>query len=426
MKRKGWLVFGGVLTIALATQIQSCAKKDESSSSGPQTYSSTGSTGDYAEWTVSGSSLSAVWKVTTSSGAVEKTFTVAADCATADATFGYKTCTVTSGSCTDGTGTCSPGDAPSAGSLFDTFEVPGVAIMVKGRGAGEQLHVGFLKDTSCASVAGDYTYMMTGVGKRDLFGVYRTDSTFTSITHADFGMSYSGSEGNTPTVSYTTQGGTGTGAETLTGTGCSDGVRERIAGSDTIRMAATSAGAFIVDLPSGQGGLVAFKTTTAATLADFASKNFGGIAFPDQGNEWLLAASTGAVSGDKVSITNLVKQQHAGSPNNESGASFKAVTTTTWEATSPAHPNFTATPGGTYSNNALQSTYSTASAIPGLFVIDGPGFTSSDKGRVFLVAMKSSGKVVAFGSVYNYRDHDSNSGTPTILVNTGAFILFEK
>jgi hypothetical protein len=40
--------------------------------------------------------------------------------------------------------------------------------------------------------------------------------------------------------------------------------------------------------------------------------------------------------------------------------------------------------------------------------------------------MKSDGKVMAFGSVYNYRDHDSNGTTPTILVNTGAFILFEK
>jgi hypothetical protein len=72
----------------------------------------------------------------------------------------------------------------------------------------------------------------------------------------------------------------------LTGSGCDDGARTRtLSGGATVRLAASSSGALIADLPSGQGGIVAFKTTNAATLADFAGKSFGGISFSDNEEE---------------------------------------------------------------------------------------------------------------------------------------------
>jgi hypothetical protein len=72
--------------------------------------------------------------------------------------------------------------------------------MVKGQGAEEQLHVGLHKDTACDTIAGDYTFMNTGVLRSDLFGIYRTDADFSSVIHADFGMTHGGTATATPTI----------------------------------------------------------------------------------------------------------------------------------------------------------------------------------------------------------------------------------
>ncbi len=441
MKRKGWLVFGGVFAFVLATQIQSCAKKDEGTSTSGVTYSTTGTTGDYAEWTVSGSSLTAIWKVTTNTGAIAKTLNVSATCGAADATFGYKVCSVASGTCTaEPTFTCAADDAPSAGKQFYMFEVPGVALVVKGKTESgtpdiqEQLHVGLLKDTSCASISGDYTFMMTGLKKYELFGIYRTDADFNSVIHADFGFDNGGTAASNPTVRYTT--GTPNGVESITGSGCVDGVRVRSIGSggsaSTIRMASTSAGAFIVDLPSGSGGLVAFKTTNAATIADFASKTLGGIKFSDDGSEEeLIAVTTGAVTSGSVPITNVALSADP-SPVPNFGHFRPATYTGSWSASAPSYPNFSTAPsnygavasGAVISPNVLASTYANAAAIPGLFVIDSSLF--GDTGRVFVIAMKYNGKLMAFGTTYNHRNQDENGNPLNNIANSGTFIVFEK
>lgn len=422
-----------ILTLLLATTplavgalLYGCAKDDSSSSSSARVYGTTGSTGDYADWTVDGDSLSAVWRVTDSLGAIDRTLNIEATCGAADATFGYKTCAITTASCTDGAQACASDSAPLAGFTFYAFEVPGLALMVKGEGADEQLHVGLLKDTSCGSIAGDYTYMMTGILKQDLFGIYRTDADFNSVTHADFGFNNGGTVSTTPSVSYTTGGGSGNGVETITGSGCTDGVRTRVvSGAATVRLAASSTGAFIVDLPSGQGGLVAFKTSNAATLADFAGKSFGGISFPDNGSEQLLSVTTGSSTGSAVPLSSIAVLS-GGTTNTDStpDLAFKPVTTTSWEAVSPSYPIFTSSVSAyTDSANTLKDTYATPSAIPGLFVLDGTSQNGSDTGRVFAIAMKSNNKVLMFGSSYNHRE--VSTGTYN-LANSGAFIAFEK
>ena len=410
------LVLGSSLTAAAV--LNGCSTETSSSSSSALVYGSSANGGDYADWTVDGDTLSADWKVINSTGGVAKTITFDATCGDADATFGYKTCTIASaGTCTDGLETCAAGDAPTAGGVFHTFEVPGVALMVKGEGEGEQLHVGFLKDTDCTDIAGDYTFMKTAFGSEDLFGIYRTDADFSNVTHADFGLDNSGNAINTPVIEYTT--GASNGVESLTGTGCDDGVRTRsFIGPDgnptTVRLAATASGAFILDLPAGQGGIVAFKTTNAATLSDFAGKTLTGISFPDEGAEKLIAVTTAAESSGAVSITSLAFSDDS---TPLTGLSFKPVTNTDRTASNPSFPDFTTSVSG-YRANALAATYATPSAIPGMFVVDGD--MGSDTGRVFVIAMKVDGKLMAFGTTYNHRTSINN------LANSGAFIVFEK
>lgn len=93
----------------------------------------------------------------------------------------------------------------------------------------------------------------------------------------------------------------------------------------------------------------------------------------------------------------------------------------------PVYPDATAAVSNyASSGNPLHAAYATPSAIPGLFRIDGNFGT--DTGRVILVAMKSNGKTLAFGAVYNWRNsHNGNTEyNGADYVNSGAFILFEK
>jgi len=386
------------------------------------TYSSTSTRGDYAEWTITGTNTKILWKVTDSTGAITMTHNVIATCGAADATYAYRTCTVTSATCTNGTQTCSG----TASGTFDMMDVPGVALFVH-TGSGttsDQLHVGILKDsTACsADISGDYTYVRAGLGNSELFGMYRTGADFTTVSHADFGLTAATST-TTPTVAYLTNGGTGTGDDTLGGTGCGDGVRERTGGSSTFRSMMTRSGLFIFDMPAGQGGIISFKTSYAASLSDLANKSFAGISFPDNSAAQAIAGTTGASTGTSVPITAQVK-----GVTGTQAFEFRPFTNTTSLATSPAFPNFTSTPTN-YSNNAtIRTSYSTPSTFPGMFRVDG---SLTDSGRVVLAAMKYNGKVIIFGVTYNWRTTtqtkpDGTNFPSDGLYNTGNFLLFEK
>lgn len=434
MKRKGWLVFGGVLAFVLATQVQSCAKKDGSSSSAV-TYGSTSSTGDFAQWTLDGASLTAVWQVTDSVvGTIKRTLNIAATCGAPDATYGYKTCTIDSGSCTPGTGSCA-GETPSAGSVFKMLEVPGTAIFVhagSGGSAGtggdtDQLHVGFTLDTNCADVSGDYTFMKVGKAQRDLFGVFRLNSDFSSVTHATIqptapctGSTLSGNCTTTPDWEMS-ESGAELVAQALTPS-CVAGLRTiNVGGGKIARTIRSTGGTFVFDLPSGEGGIVGMPVTSAATASDFANKSFNGIAFPDNGGPQLIAASTGAMSAGAVSLSSI-SFMGGGTPGLTGGTIAPLNVTPAVTASTPGYPTNSGSAGVMNVGSILASTYPTVSAIPGMFKIDG---TFADSGRVVMVAGKVNGKVLAFGAVYNWRNNQFGySGNA--YVNSGAFILFEK
>lgn len=417
MKKIGLLL----LTFTLGFGIVRCNSTTDSKTGvgtgTANTYATTSNVGDYAEWSVAGNTLNATWKNIDATGATSATYTVVATCGTADSTYGHKTCTIDTGS-SSCTGTCT--GAPSGS--FHMMEVPGVALFVHtGSGTSQQLHVGFLKDSdSCSKdMSGDYVFMKTAVGNSDIFGMYRADSNLINVTHADFKMQNTTSQATTPTLTYST----GTASEVLGDGGCTGGVRTRTVGGGTIRGMMTQSGLFILDMPEGQGGLVSYKTTVAATLADLAGKSFGGITFPDNGGPELLSATTGTITSNSLPITANV------GGNTQTGMEIRPLTNATTNLTNPAYANFAAAPAGyTAGANVLAATYATPSTFPGMFRMDN---TMADSGRLLISFIKYNSKVIGFGVVFNYRTNgqtkpNGSTYTSNNVYNTGSFILFEK
>jgi len=402
--------------ILLAVITSSCSSSDSSTPPVETaiTYSTTSAKGDYSEWILTGSSLEAIWKVVRDDGLIDFTHEFAATCGTPDSK-GIRSCTVTSSSCTDGISVC-----PSAlsGSL-DMMDVDGVALFVQiGSGVSAELHIGFAKDSGACTqdVSGDYSFIRTGLGLNESFGMYRSDSNFISIMHSDFGFDTPDANTTTQTIEYRT----GTESDVLSDGGCVEGVRTRgITGGITIRSMMTASGLFVLDLPAGEGGMISFKTANAATLADFANKTLSGISFPDNSAPEFITAVFGAVSGNKVSLTATTA---SGTENLDIMSLSTAAT-----SAAPAYPDFTTSPAG-YAASVLSATYSDPSAIPGLFKLDKLG----DSGRVVMAVMKFGGKVIGVGMVYNYRRMiDINPATGVNfsadgLYNTGNFIIFER
>lgn len=396
------------------------------------TYSTTSNKGDYSEWTLVGSNLNAIWNVENGTGGIDYTYTIVATCS-AEAADGTRSCTIDSAasSCSAGLITCP--DSPSGS--FDLMDAPGVALFVHTSGTSygsDQLHVGFAKSNSACSddVTGDYTFIRTGLGLDQNFGMFRSDTNFVSVIHSDFGFDNGGIATTTPMVMYRSS----SDSVTFGNAGCSDGVRTRtdMGGADTFRAMITQSGLFLLDLPAGQGGMVAFNTAKAATVADFANKRFKGISFPDNSGPELISATSGAMSAspDQVAIVANV----GGSTMNLNIRAL-ATTTTTGSLSAPAYPDFTSTPvmdtraPGAFSTNPLAVIYPTAASIPGMFKFE-TGLV--DKGRVIAAAMKFNNKLIVIGMVYNHRSiSDINPATGSFfntdnLYNTGNFILFEK
>ncbi|VAW51011.1 hypothetical protein MNBD_GAMMA05-2358 [hydrothermal vent metagenome] len=405
------------ISVALVAVITSgCSSSGDGSSTTEDsfTYSTTSSKGDYSEWTIVGSSLTATWNVVADNGDIEYSYDVTATCGDA-ADSGVRSCSIDTGSCTDGTAVCT--DTPTGD--FDMMDVPGVALFIHTDGEfdDEQLHVGFAKnDDACTDdVSGDYTFMRTGLGLDENFGMYRSDDNFVDILHSDFGFN-SAIATATPDVVYRT----GTENEVLADQGCVDGVRTRsIGGGESIRSMMTNSGLFVLGFPAGQGGIVSFKTSNAASLDDFANKSFGGIVFPDDSGPEPISATSGVLTGGEVTIAATID----GVVENLSIMQLDTADS----MTNPAYPDFTAVPA-TYDASTLSMTYATPNDIPGLFKFD----NLTDGGRVIMAAMKFNDKVIGIGMVYNHRDAgDTNpaNGNPfpdPNLYNTGNFILFEK
>lgn len=406
------------LSFLFALTLSSCSS---SSGSGDDTetsttYSTTSTKGDYSEWTLTGSDLEVTWQSINDTGGVDNTIAISASCS-APAANSTRDCTIDSASCTDGLAVCG---TPPSGS-FTMMNVPGVALFAQTDSGtlDEQLHIGFVKNSDACSddVSGDYTFIRSGLGLHENFGMYRSDANFINILHSDFGFDTADAN-MSQAVSYRT----GSESNALTDGGCSSGVRVRVASGTTIRSMMTGSGLFVLDFPAGEGGLLSFKVSNAASLADFANKSFAGISFPDNDDPEFLTATFGAVAGDQIDFTANV----GGNVLNQSIMDLGTADT----MTGPPYPDFMTSPVD-YGSSVLSATYATPADIPGLFKLD----QLSDSGRVILAAMNFNNKVIGIGMVYNYRtttdiDPSAGDGVTTFssngLYNTGNFILFEQ
>ncbi len=388
------------------------------------TYSTTSNKGDYSEWTLSSdNSLHATWEVINDSGDVNYTYTIAASCVAANAD-SVRQCTISKASCKATPATTCPTTSPSG--TFAMMEVPGVALLVHTTTGGDELQVGFVKDANACNddVSGDYTFIRTGVGLKDSFGMYRSDANFQTVKHSDFGFdtpATTWADYTSQSVAYLTDDG---GSVTLGGNNCSNGVRERTMGAtDTLRTMMTASGLLVLDLPAGQGGMLSFNIKKAASLADFANKSFSGINFPDDGSPETFHATFGSITSNKINFSiSLNLPQVIGSE----GLNIMLLGTSS-VLINPAYPDFSTVPAN-YSSSPLQADYKTPKDIPGLFKMG----KFQDKGRVILGAMKFNNKVIAIGMVNNFRDaNDTNPSTGSAFTgpgvfNSGNFILFEQ
>jgi len=424
MKRIVILLMGWVAVLSLA----GCGGSGGGATTSPvsTTYSTTSDKGDYAEWTLTGKALTATWHVINATGGIDYIYNIVASC-TAEAANGTRTCTVdtAASSCTDGVSTCS-----SLPGSFDLMEAPDVALFVHTNASGsDELHVGFVKNGNACTddVSGDYTFIRTGLGLDDAFGMYRSDTNFLHVRHSDFGFDTS-SQNVMPTVKYRT----GSASESFSDGGCVGGVRTRTSGTDTYRSMMTKSGLFILDMPAGQGGLLSFKISKAASLTDFANKRFKGIVFPDDSPPELITATSGAMmAGPEVPLVAIVPD----TPGSTQTMNLKVQALGTLSTiSSPGYPDFTVAPAG-YGASPLAATYAVPSDIPGLFKLDGDLLDrngSPDSGRIILAAMNFNSKLIIIGMNYNYRTtKDKNPATGTNfntanLYNTGNFVLFEK
>ena len=399
--------------LSMAVLLAACGGGGGSSSSTTPTavtYGSTSTKGDYATWTIAGSNLTAVWQEIDSLGAIDSTINLTATCGTPDATYSFRTCTFVTITSTDPAATL-----PAIGSTFDILESPGNVIFVHTGSAGtndEQVHAGILKSSSgCTEdLTGDYIYSHAGFDHRDLWGFYTTTgSDFLDVTHADFSMV--GASIASATMQYATGGGTGDGTGSIIGTTCTDGVRTVDLGVDgTARLVKTENGMFILDLPSGKGGIVAFKSSNAATPTNIAGKRFGVVVFEEQGTTKQtslldLTASAVVTSGGDSSITLTGTGNDLGST---------VINATLEPLSNPGLATRYATPAAYTANNTLATTFPDPKNVQGVFQVT----TDAGPNVILTMATGPAGKLIGFGN--------SSKLVGTNLRGKGSFFIFEK
>lgn len=415
--------------IGLAAAFSGCGS---SSVNGNYTYNTTSTastvkrgarSGDsrFGTWTFADGTLTATL-ATTNSGTVQYTVTVKATCAAPSSDFGFQVCTTIDGSsCADGAVSCPADAAPPTGTNFFLKTVEGVALFAL---AGSELHAGIVQGSCDANIAGDYLFSHMGVGSHELLGMYRLTANFASIIHADFGVraTSTASHPYPKEAVYTT--GDANGAITPTSPACTNGVWTFGAGGGgQIKATLTDSGLFMLDTGDGDGGgILSFKESNGALLADLSGKTLQGIQFPDNSTPSPIAVTfdtagatsiTAAAKFGTISGTTIT----AGSPQAVTIKPASQVSDATLDLQSLVDEDGM----NPYASNALHTAFANLAAPKGLFYV--VPTSPTDEGTVFLSIAKLNSKLVAFGVVFNDR-----TGTVDPLValpNTGAFIAFE-
>jgi hypothetical protein len=381
-------------------------------------YGSTSSHGDFATWTISGTNVSAVWEKIHTDGTVAATFKISASCESEDVLFGDRACTITTSS-TDVPSVL----PPSVGTPLKLVEAVNSALFVfidadAKSGLPSQLHIGILNDANgcTADLSGEYLYVHTGLGTKELFGLYAIDSNFESVRHAGFGMA--GGSVKDASLGYVIDNSSVTGAHHLNTSSCKNGIQRIAFDGIESRLLRTHHGALVLDLAAGQGGNIAFHRAHAANLQDFANKRFTALRFGDsQGLPYDIAQLAGGdliVNGDDQSVALTGTSQTDGS----TGITLEPISNTAIQA------KFV-------SPDSYQLNAALAEDIPDLRNVQGVFQISRQPGSrdAVIIAMKgANGKIIAFGSVFaastqSCEDGDSSDAK---LFNAGNFVFVER
>ncbi len=135
------------------------------------------------------------------------------------------------------------------------MEAPGVALFVHtGSGSTSELHVGFVKGNSACTddVSGDYTFISTGLGLKDAFGMYRSDVNLISIVHSNFGFDANTSDKKTEKFVPIVYRTSGSASESFTWK-VNDGVVDSNIATESVTVTPASSG-------GGSGGSLGFLT----------------------------------------------------------------------------------------------------------------------------------------------------------------------
>ncbi|MBI3072519.1 MAG: hypothetical protein HYY84_10425 [Deltaproteobacteria bacterium] len=297
----------------------------------PSTYVATSGEGDLAVWTVAdggGSVTVVLTKVDTSGNPVDGgTHTIAGSCGARDAVLDYRKCTISSV-----TPVVANSGSPKAGDQYVTLELPGVAYIAHPTGSqsGDKrhdLHVGVIA-ASCHNITGSYNMvhvgppgtLIEGFGQFSLTGA--NDGTVSAVTHYDYGMvvngAYSDNSSSDPikvalltdefTISIADGGST-----------CANGVTTialPAGGGSAVfaRATVTNAGALLIDLPRGLGGIIGISAASAATLSDLRNRDLFIVAYEGDDSVNLMRVRV----GDAGEVT-FVADVKDGGPEDDGG-----------------------------------------------------------------------------------------------------------
>ncbi|HUP58095.1 MAG TPA: hypothetical protein VM598_11625 [Bdellovibrionota bacterium] len=378
------------LWLALALIAAGCSGGGGVSETGnPQRTYLTSSGDGFGRWRIEDASFDSEWSVTSSAGSVQYVYSLAGSCG-GPTTFGFKSCTISTSSCVAGAAACPTPPAP--GETVNILELPGVSALIY-TPTQNLLHSGSVLGSCDAEIAGDYLSASTGLGSIKLFGLYRSDSTFTNFIDSSFGLYDPAS----PKLFYATTTASGTGATTLGPVTCQNGIRTFELGGIPVRATMTAGGLWGFSLPPGYGGAISFRTDLAASLGDLANKRFYGFSAYDVGLLTMVEVTTGPIGGNSVPLTSAI---HSTGPQpNITGVSFMSAKSA--GSTYGLNGNPPGFLGYTYATNLLSSTYPTPGDAPGLFISTG-GSGTPDQGTI-VSAMKSRGKVVIQSTLFGNR-----------------------
>lgn len=394
---------------AIITFSAACGAVEAPSQETGNAYQTTSNIGDLATWTIDGDQMHVEWQdIAPITGEVEQVYSLDAICGAIDSQFGHRDCAISGDViCTPVTSACAPGTGPQSGDVLTTLEVPGVALIVNA--ANDELHTGFAAG-GCQDIAtDDYSFVNVGLGQKEAIGLFRTDSSFSTVHHMDF--DYTDAPENKLRYATRDVGGLVAG---ISVSACENGVRELFLEEEqvTMRLIVTEAGHFVLDKPEGQGGLLAVNSANAAVVEDFANKEFGGIVFPDDRAPELISLTTGAAAGGRALVTSIVLSESGALPmpnavyinDGSAGSSLKVA---------PLDGQ------NSYASNQLvvDGSYPAGpSQLPGIFEIDP---VSGDETAILGVGATVDGKTVLFGAVVNEFEGDENA-------IKGNFVLVEK